>query len=197
MGATADEIVKLPGRPIGSYAYRLYRASIKRGLDFMNASVNCLWFPPPVKTATTWFKTRLLPFFSYLSSRPLLYLSTIRMRAHQPHFPSIALVLSQASFLMHSTNHPTLLPQKPKTLMVPVHDDSMQTVDERDQISLVGLDAFTHERNIELASLCKALTTQETGDQIKRRRLSISSLVIDLAITISRKCHRFGVKNHE
>lgn len=98
------------------------KASIKHGLDLVNASINYLWFPPPVIAATIWLKTRLLSFFSYLSSRPLLFLSTIRMRAHQPHFPSIALVFS---FLMHSTNHPTLLPQKPKTLIVPVHDGSM------------------------------------------------------------------------
>ena len=88
----------------------------------------------------------------------LMPIGTIRMRATQPHFPSISFVLSQVSSPMQlPSSHSNLSPQKSEPLMPPIHDDLMvrlnngplrirltdvvlkQTVDERSYISHAGL----------------------------------------------------------
>jgi len=125
----------------------------------------------------------------------LMPIGTIRMRATQPHFPSISFVLSQVSSPMQlPSSHSNLSPQKSEPLMPPIHDDLMQTVDERSYISHAGLNMASVEHNGGLASLREALTTNEIDDQVKIRCLSISSLVIDLALAFRQKCCQFRAK---
>jgi len=69
----------------------------------------------------------------------------------------------------------------------------MQTVDERTHISHAGLNvasAYILEHNDGLVSLREVLTTNEIDDPVKIRRLSISSLVIDLALALRHKCRQ-------
>jgi len=116
------------------------------------------------------------------------------MRASQQHLPSISLVLSQASSLMQMPgNHPKFLSQKP-TLMPPVRD--MQTADERDHVSLIfqGASAYLLQHNVGLVNLRDALGTKEDDAPIRGRRLSLSSLVIDLAHLLKRRYYRFHAK---
>jgi len=85
----------------------------------------------------------------------------------------------------------------------PIHhdDDFMQTVDERDHISRAGLDlpsAYIPEHDDGLVGLREALATcEEDGSGAKGIRLSLSTLVIDLALTIRRKCHQLRIKKHK
>jgi len=84
--------------------------------------------------------------------------------------------------------------------MGPVYNDLMHTVDERDLISSVDLDLgsayFVY--NDDLNSLREAMAKNEVyDDQVKLRRLSISSLVIDLALALRRKCQQIRVKKNE
>jgi len=134
------------------------------------------------------------PLSHQLSTLLHMPIGTIRMRATQPHFPSISFVLSQASSLMHLANsHPNLFAQKSELLLPPIHDDLMQTVDERTHISHAGLNvasAYILEHNDGLVSLREVLTTNEIDDPLKIRRLSISSLVIDLALALRHKCRQ-------
>jgi len=102
---------------------------------------------------------------------------------------------------MHLANpHPNLLAQMSEPLLLPIHDDLMQTVDERTHISHTDLNvasACVLEHNDGLANLREALTTNEIDDRLKIRRLSIPSLVIDLAFAFRHKCRQFRVKKHE
>ncbi|KIM89038.1 hypothetical protein PILCRDRAFT_812933 [Piloderma croceum F 1598] len=120
------------------------------------------------------------------------------MRRPKPYFPSISLVLAQAQCLM---DHQDSYSQKqtPKSLLPPVQDDLMQSEDERDHISYIGLDMsspYIFEQDGKLISPHKALDANEADGLIVRgRHLSLSLLVNDMSFALKRKCQQLRFKN--
>jgi len=80
------------------------------------------------------------------------------------------------------------------------HIDFMQTVDEPEQASRLGFDlpsTYIIQQNPELVNLNEALGVDGLGGQMYgAKRLSLSTLVIDLALALRRK-YQVHIKKHE
>ncbi|KAG1757083.1 hypothetical protein EDB19DRAFT_1655752, partial [Suillus lakei] len=110
-------------------------------------------------------------------------------------FPSFSLVISQYStsnMRLPSYRTSSLLRFHPYPRVKLSQREIMQTVDDRlsDQaLDLVILDFpdLSEEQHLTAVNLQEALKAAETGAQPHVRRLSFTTLIIDLAILVARK----------
>ncbi|KIM90940.1 hypothetical protein PILCRDRAFT_156066 [Piloderma croceum F 1598] len=119
------------------------------------------------------------------------------MKSPQPSFPSFDLGLSQTPRLTRLPSHRQRRnSQRPRVPLSIHHNGFVQAIDERNHISRQCLDlpsAFIFEHDVH-----EPLSTNRVDrSTAKEKRLSVSAMILNLALAIRRKCYQFRIIKYE